>query len=97
VLFDAIVADTALEDRAAQQDHQPPAAHPRAKGQAVRQALPASLPRKQVLALCGAAAALLVVMGVGISVLFKLTGSSVKEAPGTVVETVAPLPDLYVD
>jgi len=63
----------------------------------VERKLPASLPRKQVLALCGAAAALLVVMGVGISVLFKLTGSSVKEAPGTVVETVAPLPDLYVD
>ena len=44
-LFDQILADTALEDRAAQQDHKPPAAPPRAKGQAVRQALPASLPR----------------------------------------------------
>ncbi len=45
VLFEQILADTALEDRAAQQDHKPPAAPPRAKGQAVRQALPASLPR----------------------------------------------------
>ena len=45
VLFDQILADTALEDRAAQQDRKPPAAPPPAKGQAVRQALPASLPR----------------------------------------------------
>lgn len=45
VLFDAIVADTALEDRAAQDELEPPRAAPRAKGQAVRQALPASLPR----------------------------------------------------
>ena len=45
VLFDQILADTALEDRAAQQDQKPPVAPPRAKGQAVRQALPASLPR----------------------------------------------------
>ena len=43
VLFDAIVADTALEDLAAQGKTEPSA--PRAKGQAVRQALPASLPR----------------------------------------------------
>jgi len=43
VLFDAILADTALEDLAAQGSTQPGA--PRAKGQAVRQALPASLPR----------------------------------------------------
>ncbi|MEY2874572.1 MAG: hypothetical protein RLZZ373_1943 [Pseudomonadota bacterium] len=44
-LFDQILADTALEDRAAQQDQKPLAAPPRAKGQAVRQALPAGLPR----------------------------------------------------
>lgn len=44
VLFDAIVADTALEDQAARDEVTPPAA-PRAKRQAVRQALPASLPR----------------------------------------------------
>jgi transposase len=44
VLFDAIVADTALEDRAAQDEIKPPAT-PRSKRQAVRQALPASLPR----------------------------------------------------
>ena len=43
VLFDAILADTALEDRAAQDSTKPGV--PRAKGQAVRQALPASLPR----------------------------------------------------
>ena len=45
VLFDAIVADTALEDRAAQDEVKPPPAAPRTKGQAVRQALPATLPR----------------------------------------------------
>jgi transposase len=44
-LFDAIVADTQLEDIAAQQEARPAPAAPRAKGQAVRQALPASLPR----------------------------------------------------
>jgi transposase len=43
VLFDAILADTALEDLAALGSTKPSA--PRAKGQAVRQALPASLPR----------------------------------------------------
>ena len=45
VLFDQILADTQLEDRAAQEDQKPPAAPPRAKGQAVRQALPENLPR----------------------------------------------------
>jgi len=45
VLFDAIVADTLLEDLAAQEQSEPAAAAPRAKAQAVRQALPASLPR----------------------------------------------------
>ena len=45
VLFGHILADTALEDRAAQEATKPPASPPRAKGQAVRQALPASLPR----------------------------------------------------
>lgn len=46
VLFDQILADTQLEDRAAQDEqNKPVAAPPRAKGQAVRQALPASLPR----------------------------------------------------
>ena len=44
VLFDAILADTALEDRAAEQEIKPQSA-PVPKRQAVRQALPASLPR----------------------------------------------------
>jgi len=43
VLFDAILADTLLEDIAGQQARKPSA--PPAKRQAVRQALPASLPR----------------------------------------------------
>jgi len=47
VLFDRIVVDTALEDRAAEEQSKPaPAAPPTpAKRKAVRQALPASLPR----------------------------------------------------
>lgn len=45
VLFDAIVADTEAEDRAASSERAVAPAAPRAKGQAVRQALPASLPR----------------------------------------------------
>jgi len=45
VLFDHILVDTAIEDRAAEEANKPPATPPRAKGQAVRQALPASLPR----------------------------------------------------
>ncbi len=46
VLFDAIVLDTALEDRAAQDEVKPPSAVPSSpKRQAIRQALPASLPR----------------------------------------------------
>jgi transposase len=45
VLFDAILADTAIEDRAAQDQTRPPPATARIKCQAVRQALPASLPR----------------------------------------------------
>jgi transposase len=45
VLFDSILIDTALEDRAADEANKSPASPPRAKGQAVRQALPASLPR----------------------------------------------------
>ena len=48
VLFDAILADTALEDLAAKEALQllvAASAAPRAKGQAIRQALPANLPR----------------------------------------------------
>ena len=45
VLFDAIVADTALEDQAARDEVKSPPAAPAAKRQAVRQALPANLAR----------------------------------------------------
>jgi transposase len=45
VLFDSLLVDTALEDRAAEDAKLPAPSPPRAKGQAVRQALPASLPR----------------------------------------------------
>lgn len=45
VLFDAILADTAFEDRAAEDEIKPPSAAPAPKRRAVRQALPASLPR----------------------------------------------------
>ena len=45
VLFDRILADTALEDRAAQEEAKAPPAAPSTRRQAVRQALPASLQR----------------------------------------------------
>jgi hypothetical protein len=45
VLFDAILADTALEDLAAEEAIEPPSATPSIKRKPVRQALPASLPR----------------------------------------------------
>ena len=45
VLFDAILTDTLLEDIAAQQAAKPAPAVPSKKRQAVRQALPANLPR----------------------------------------------------
>lgn len=45
VLFDQILADTQLEDRAAQDENKQPSAARLPKGQAVRQALPANLPR----------------------------------------------------
>ena len=45
VLFNAILADTALEDSAAKQANKPPPAAPAVKGNSVRQALPAKLPR----------------------------------------------------
>ena len=45
VLFDALLADTLLEDLAALDEVKTTPAAPRVKGQAVRQALPANLPR----------------------------------------------------
>ena len=45
VLFDAILADTLLEDIAAEHEIKPSSAAPAPKRQAVRQTLPASLPR----------------------------------------------------
>jgi hypothetical protein len=63
----------------------------------VERKLPVTLPRKQVIALCGVGLAFLVFLAAGIGVLFKMTGSNVKEAPGTAVSIVASLPDLYVD
>jgi transposase len=45
VLFEHILVDTAMEDRAADEAKKPLSSPPRTKGQAVRQALPANLPR----------------------------------------------------
>ena len=45
VLFEHLLADTALEDQAAEQEIKPASATPAPRRQAVRQALPASLPR----------------------------------------------------
>ena len=47
MLFDHILLDTVIEDRAAEDANKPAASNQRAKGQAVRQALPANLPRME--------------------------------------------------
>ena len=54
-------------------------------------------PRKQILALSGVGLAVVICMMIGIGMLFKMTGSNVKETPGTLIESVAPPPDMYVD
>lgn len=54
-------------------------------------------PRKQILALSGAGLAVVICMAIAIGMLFKMTGSNVKETPGTLIESVAPPPDMYVD
>jgi transcriptional regulator with XRE-family HTH domain len=63
----------------------------------VERNLPDALPRKRVIALCGAGVALAACMAVGIGLLFRMTGSNVHASVGTVVESVASVPSLYVD
>ena len=58
--------------------------------------LPGHLSQKQLWTL-GGVGAMAVVLMVCISVLFKVTGSNVKEAPAVIIERVAPPPALYVD
>ena len=65
--------------------------------QGVESKLPTTLPRKQLVVFGGAGLALVVCMGVGIHVLFKMTGANVKQKPGALIESVAPPPDMYVD
>ncbi|MDX9867645.1 MAG: helix-turn-helix domain-containing protein [Kiritimatiellia bacterium] len=59
--------------------------------------LPATLPQKNVLMLAGAGVVVLICLLAGISLLFRLTGSEVRESPAPVFETVSPPPDLYID
>jgi len=54
-------------------------------------------PRKQILVLSGVGLAVVVCMAIGIGMLFKMTGSNVKETPGVLIGAVAPPPDMYVD
>ncbi len=63
----------------------------------VESKLPAALPHKQLIAVGGVGVAAVVLMAVGIHVLFKMTGTNVKQNPSAIVKTVAPPPDLYVD
>lgn len=63
----------------------------------VERKLPEALPQKQMWLLGGAGLLLLALMATGISVLFKMTGTNVKETPGAIIERVAPPPALYVD
>jgi len=59
--------------------------------------VPGILSQKRNLALGGAGLLLLVFVVVGVRVLFKVTGTNVKDSPSVVIERVAPPPDLYVD
>ena len=59
--------------------------------------LPKTLPHKQVVVLASVGLVLLVCMGAGIRMLFKMTGANVKESPGVQIKVMAPPPDLYVD
>jgi len=63
----------------------------------VESKLPTALPHKQLVAVGGVGLVLLACMGVGIHMLFKMTGSNVKETPGVLIKVMAPPPDLYVD
>ena len=63
----------------------------------VESKLPRALPHKQVVVLAGVGLVLLVCMGAGIRILFKMTGANVKETPGVQIRVMAPPPDLYVD
>jgi cytoskeleton protein RodZ len=63
----------------------------------VESKLPSSLPHKQMVALGGLGVAVLVFMAFGLHMLFKMTGSNVKETPSAIVKNVPPPPDMYVD
>ena len=63
----------------------------------VERKLPVAWPRKQVVLFGGAGILMVVAMIAGIRVLFKMTGTNVKEEPGKMIERVAPPPPLYVD
>lgn len=63
----------------------------------VERKLPTGLPHKQIVVFGSLGLVLAVCMTVGIRMLFKLTGSNVKETPGVLIEAVAPPPDMYVD
>ena len=59
--------------------------------------LPRTLPHKKLVALGSASLVLVVCMAVGIRMLFKMTGSTVKESPRMQIKVMALPPDLYVD
>jgi transcriptional regulator with XRE-family HTH domain len=63
----------------------------------VESKLPAMLPHKQLVIIGSVGLVVLMCMAFGIRVLFKMTGSNVKDAPAMVIKPVAPPPDLYVD
>lgn len=59
--------------------------------------LPTLAVQKQLWVLGGAGLVMMVLMFVGVRVLFKVTGTNVKDTPSVVIERVAPPPALYVD
>jgi len=65
--------------------------------QGVERNLTDSLPQKQMIALCGAAALFVAVIAAGVGLLFKMTGANASADQANAIESVAAPPSLYVD
>jgi hypothetical protein len=63
----------------------------------IERSLPPVLSQRKAIALCCCGAALVIMMGAGIALLFKMTGANVGAGRGAAVEAVAASPSLYVD
>lgn len=63
----------------------------------LERSLPDTLSPQKVWILGGVGLAAVVLLGTGIRVLFKMTGSGTAEAPHAIIERVSPPPDMYID